>query len=115
MVHREHAMSAGKLATCIPATEVEAQLFGGRIEGSFLTFLDFDYDNEIDLKRWDGISSYHDFELHEDGEIAAWKSWGSCRGKRPQRLIWISFTKLRRCLQRKARQRARMNTAPPRR
>jgi hypothetical protein len=57
MVHREHAMSAGKLATCIPATEVEAQLFGGGIEGSFLTFLDFDNDNEIDLKRWDGISS----------------------------------------------------------
>jgi hypothetical protein len=41
---------------------------GGGIQRSFPTLLTFDYDNEVDLKRWDGISSYHDFELHEDSQ-----------------------------------------------
>jgi hypothetical protein len=82
-VRREQAMRAGKpVACCTPATEVEAQLFGGGIEGSFPVLLSFDYDNEVAVKRWDGILSYHDFELHEDGAITAWKSYGIGCGKR---------------------------------
>jgi hypothetical protein len=63
------------VACCTPATEVEAQLFGGGIEGSFPVLLNFDCDNEVAGKRWDGILAYHDFELHEDGAITAWKSY----------------------------------------
>ena len=47
-VRREQAMRAGKPhSCCTPASEVEAQLFGGGIEGSYPTLLEFDYSQEI--------------------------------------------------------------------
>jgi hypothetical protein len=51
-VRREQAMRAGQpVACCTPATEVQAQLFGGGIEGSFPVLLSFDYDNEVAVKK----------------------------------------------------------------
>jgi hypothetical protein len=76
-------MRAGKPSGChTPATEVEAQLFGGGIEGSFPVLLEFGYDNEVPVKRLEGILAYHVFELHEDGSITAWKSYRIGRGKK---------------------------------
>jgi hypothetical protein len=65
-----------------PANEVEAQLFGGGIEGSFPVLLDFHYDNEVLVKLWEVNLAYHDFELHENGDIMARKSYGIGHGKR---------------------------------
>jgi hypothetical protein len=54
-------------------SEVEAQLFNGGIEGSYPTLLEFDYKAEVKIDTWEGISGYHDFELHENGDITAWR------------------------------------------
>ena len=82
-VQREQAMRAGKPhSCCTPASEVEAQLFGGGIEGSYPTLLEFDYSQEVAVDTWDGISVYHDFELHENGDITAWRSYQVGKGKR---------------------------------
>jgi hypothetical protein len=85
-VRRELAMRAGKPTGCFtPAAEVEMQLFGGGIDGSFPVLLDFGYGNEVPVKRYDAILAFHDFELQEDGAITAWKSYGIGRGKNPQK------------------------------
>jgi hypothetical protein len=76
-------MRAGKpVPCCTPATEVDAQLCGGGIDGYFPVLLTFDFENKVAVKRWDGILAYHDFEFREDGAITAWKSYGIGRGKR---------------------------------
>jgi hypothetical protein len=82
-VRREHAMRAGKPFACnTPASEVEAQLFNGGIEGSYPTLLEFDYKDQVEVDTWEGISGYHDFELHENGDITAWRSYQVGKGKR---------------------------------
>jgi hypothetical protein len=45
-----------------PASEVEAQLFNGGIEGSYPTLLKFHYKKVVEVDTWEGISGYHDFE-----------------------------------------------------
>jgi hypothetical protein len=76
-------MRAGEPFACnTPASEVEAQLFNGGIEGSYLTLLEFDYKAEVEIDTWEGISGYHDFELHENGDITAWRSYQVRKGKR---------------------------------
>ena len=44
--------------------------------------LEFDYSQEVAVDTWDGISVYHDFELHENGDITAWRSYQVGKGKR---------------------------------
>jgi hypothetical protein len=81
-VRREHAMRAGQPFACnTPAFEVEAQLFNGGMEGSYPTLLEFDYKKEVGVDMWEGISGYHDFELHVNGDITAWRSNQVGKGK----------------------------------
>jgi hypothetical protein len=48
LTRRENTMRAGEPFACnTPASEVEAQLFNGGIEGSYPTLLEFDYKEEI--------------------------------------------------------------------
>ena len=69
-VRREHAMRAAKPATCCTSeTEVRAQLFGGGIDGSYPTLIEFDYCQEVSLDRWEGIST-------------AWRSYNIGPGKK---------------------------------
>jgi hypothetical protein len=44
--------------------------------------LEFDYKAEVKIDTWEGISGYHDFELHENGDITAWRSYQVDKGKR---------------------------------
>jgi hypothetical protein len=76
-------MPAGKPFACnTSASEVEAQLFNGGIEGSYPTLLEFDYKEQVEVDMWEGISGYHDFKLHENGDITAWRSYQVGKGKR---------------------------------
>jgi hypothetical protein len=44
--------------------------------------LEFDYKEEIVVDTWEGIGGYHDFELHVNGDITAWRSYQVGKGKR---------------------------------
>jgi hypothetical protein len=68
-------MRAGEPAACfIPDSEAQAQLHSGGVPGSYSVVLNFHYENEANVGAWDGVLSYHDFELHENGDVTAWKS-----------------------------------------
>jgi hypothetical protein len=76
-------MRAGQLFACnTPASEVEAQLFNGGVEGSYPTLLEFNYKKGVEVDTWEIISRSHDFELHVNGEITAWRSYQVGKGKR---------------------------------
>jgi hypothetical protein len=81
-VRREQAMRAGDPSRCAtPATEVKAQKFSGGITGSFPVLFEVDYEYEAKTDTWDGIQSFHDFILHDNGDITAFKSYGIGPGK----------------------------------
>jgi hypothetical protein len=44
--------------------------------------LDFDYDDELKVDTWEGIQAFHDFEIHDNGDMTAWKSYGIGPGNR---------------------------------
>jgi len=60
---------------------VEAQLCNGGVPGACPVLLEFDCDCQNKVGCWDGVLAHHDFELHEDGSITAWKSCGIGKGK----------------------------------
>jgi len=80
--HRKNAMMAGCPPQCTtPAEEVLAQEYLGGYPGVHPFVLEFEYDEEMKLKKWDGISQYHDFQLNEDGSVTVWKSYKIGPGK----------------------------------
>jgi hypothetical protein len=80
---RESAMRAGEPAACVtPDAEAQAQLHSGGIPGSYPVVLDFEYHNQVKVGSWEGILSFHDFQLHKNGDVTAWKSYGIGPGKR---------------------------------
>jgi hypothetical protein len=82
-VHRESAMRAGQPPRCAtPAQEVQAQQFQNGIPGTYPGVLEFGYEFEMAVDTWKGISAFHDFELHENGDVTAWKAYGVGKGKR---------------------------------
>jgi hypothetical protein len=44
--------------------------------------LEFDCKAEVEIDTWEGISRYHEFELHENGDTTAWRSYQVGKGKR---------------------------------
>jgi hypothetical protein len=77
-------MKAGKPHGCTtPAKEVEAQKFSGGCPGAYPALLEFDYESQSTMsKPWDGIQAWHDFEIHDDGDVTVWKSYKIGTGKR---------------------------------
>jgi hypothetical protein len=76
-------MRAGQPFACnTPASEVEAQLLNGGIEWSYPTLLEFDYKKQVEVDTSEGISGYHNFEQHVNGDITAWRSYQVGKGKR---------------------------------
>jgi hypothetical protein len=84
---RKEAMKAGKPQGCTtPAKEVEAQKFSGGCPGAYPVLLEFDYESQVAMsKPWDGIQGWHDFEIHDDGDVTVWKSYKIGAGKRFKR------------------------------
>jgi hypothetical protein len=85
---RESAMRAGEPTACTPDSEAQAQLHGGGIPGSYPVVLDFNHNSEVKVGSWEGILSFHDFELHENRDVTAWKSAGIGPGKKCGRKDW---------------------------
>ena len=76
-------MRAGEPPSCVtPDVEAQAQLHGGVIPGSYPVVLDFDHKSEVKVGSWEGILSFHNFELHENADVTAWKASGVGPGKR---------------------------------
>jgi hypothetical protein len=76
-------MRAGEPAACVtPDSETHAQLHSGGVPGSYPVVLKFNYENEMRVGAWEGILSFHDFYLHENGDVTAWKSSRIGPGKR---------------------------------
>ena len=65
-------MRAGESAACVTSdSEAQAQLHSGGVPDSYPVVLNFNYENEAKVGAWDGILSFHDFELHENGDVTA--------------------------------------------
>jgi len=80
--HRRNAMRAGLPPQCTtPKEEVLAQQYLGGYNGVSTHYLQFGYDKEKEISKWEGISTYHDFELRDDSSIVAWKSYKIGPGK----------------------------------
>jgi hypothetical protein len=80
---RESAMRASEPTACVtPDSEAQAQLHSGGIPGSYPVVIDFNHTSEVKVGSWEGILSFHDFELHENGDVTAWKSTGIGPGKK---------------------------------
>jgi hypothetical protein len=75
---RESAMRGEPSACITPDSEAQAQLHSGGIPDPILSSNSW----TMSSQSWEGILSFHDLELHENGDVTAWKSFGVGPGKR---------------------------------
>jgi hypothetical protein len=70
---RESAMRAGEPTACVtPNSETEVLLHSDGIPESYPGVLDFDHEeNGVKVGSCEGVLSFRDFELHENGDVIA--------------------------------------------
>jgi hypothetical protein len=67
---RKSVMRAGGPSWCVtPDAESQDQLHSGGVPGFYPVVLDFNHESEVKVKSWEGILSFHDFELDENGDV----------------------------------------------
>jgi hypothetical protein len=77
-------IKAGKPQGCTtPSKEVEAQKFLDGCPGACPVLLEFECESQAAMsKPWDGVQAWHDFEMHNNGDVTVWKSYKIGAGKR---------------------------------